>query len=109
MALALTDLGSLDFRQKRTDEARQNFEDTLKIYRQLAQQDPDAYLPNVATTLNILGFIDGGQNRIEDARAEYQEALSILRKLARGDHRYAGEATRVETNLQQLGKGVRAQ
>ena len=30
-------------------EARQHYEEALKIRRQLAQQNPDAYLPDVAT------------------------------------------------------------
>jgi tetratricopeptide (TPR) repeat protein len=91
------------------DEARQHYEEALKSYRQLAQQDPDKYLPYVAGTLNNLGFLDRNQNRIEESRAHYSEALSLFRKLAQGDNKYAGEVARVEASLQELDKKVHSQ
>jgi len=48
MARTLNNLGNLDRLQNRIDEARQHDESALKIYRQLAQQNPDVYVSNVA-------------------------------------------------------------
>jgi len=38
----------------------------LKFYRELAQKNPDVYLPDVAMTLNNLGILDRVQNRTEE-------------------------------------------
>jgi tetratricopeptide (TPR) repeat protein len=55
-ALTLNNLGNLLNRQKRMVEARQDYEEALKTYRQLAQQNPEIYLKWVAITLNNLGL-----------------------------------------------------
>src|SRR4029077_18035993 len=47
----------------------------LQFYRELAQNNPETYLPDVATTLKNLGVLDRGQGRMEEARKEYAEAL----------------------------------
>ena len=54
----------------------------MKTYRELAQKDPQTFLPEVALTLNNLGILDSTQNRIKEARNEYQEALKTYRELA---------------------------
>jgi tetratricopeptide (TPR) repeat protein len=102
-------LGRLDGSQNRLDDAKQNFEDALKIYRRLAQQLPDRYLPGLAMTLNDLAFAEASQNRAEEARAHFEESLSILQKLSQSDRRYAGDVARVEASLQHLNKGNRFQ
>ena len=53
-----------------------------KTYRELAQKNPETYLPYVALTLNNLGNLDRDQNRMEEARKEFEEALQIRRELA---------------------------
>ena len=58
----------MDQSQNRMEEARQRYEEALKIRRQLAQQNSDTYLPYVAATLNDLGNLDSAQNRMEEAR-----------------------------------------
>ena len=63
------------------EEARQEYEEALKIRRQLAQQNPQ-YLPALAMALNDLAFVESRQNRIEESRAHYEEALSLLRNLS---------------------------
>ncbi len=67
--------------QQRTDEARQHLEEALKIRRVQAQQNPDAYLPYLATTLNNLGHLDFRQKRMDEARQHFEEALKIRRAL----------------------------
>src|SRR6476646_6327416 len=68
--------------QNRMEETRKEHEEALKTYRELAQKEPETYLPYVATTLNNPGTIDSAQNRMEAARKEYEEALKIYRLLA---------------------------
>jgi hypothetical protein len=68
--------------EKHLDQSRNDYEEALKIRRQLAQQDPDAYRPYLATTLNDLGILDTLQNRPGDARRHYEEALQSYRQLA---------------------------
>ena len=77
---ATSRLGQLDRLQNRMDEARQHYEEALRSYRQLAQQNPDAYLLDMATALNNLGTVDGIQNRMDDARQHFEEALKIYRQ-----------------------------
>ena len=64
------------------EEARKAYEEALETYRELAQQIPEAYLPDVARTLNSLGLLERTQNRVEEARKAYEEALKTYRELA---------------------------
>ena len=57
------------------------YQEALTTYRQLAQANPSAYLPNVAGTLNNLGNLYRGTQRFSEAEQAYQEALIILRQL----------------------------
>ena len=56
-----------DRKQNRTQEAKQAYEEALQIFREFAQKNPEAYLPDVATTLNDLGVLDRDQMRMEEA------------------------------------------
>ena len=47
--------------QNQTEETRR---EALKTYRELAEKEPETYLPDVAATLNDLGIFDSDQNRI---------------------------------------------
>ena len=49
--------------QNQTEESRR---EALKTYRELAEKEPEIYLPDVAATLNDLGILDSDQNRKED-------------------------------------------
>ena len=53
----------------------------MKYFRALAQQNPDAYLPNVAETLMNLGNHERTQNQIEAARQHYEQSSRIYRQL----------------------------
>ena len=68
--------------EQRMQEARRHFERALQLRRELAQQNPATYVPDMATTLNNLGNLDRLQNRTEDARHHYEEALEIHRQMA---------------------------
>src|SRR5438270_849470 len=78
-------LGIPDRDQNRMEEARKEYEEALKIYRELAQKNPETYLPDVATMLNNLGILDSAQNRMKEGRKKYDEALKIYRELAQKD------------------------
>jgi tetratricopeptide (TPR) repeat protein len=82
LAETLDNLGILDRRQGRMEEARKEYAGALQTYRELAQENPETYQPGVAQTLNDLGVLDCAQGRMEEARKEYAEALQILRELA---------------------------
>src|SRR4029077_18050372 len=45
--------------------------------RELAQKEPETYLPEAAQTLNNLGIVDSAQNRAEEARKAFAEAVKI--------------------------------
>ena len=68
--------------QNRMEETRKEHEEALKTYRELAEKEPDTYLPEVAQTLNDLGIVDSAQNRAEEAWKAFAEALKIYRELA---------------------------
>ena len=76
------DLKSFGTDRERMDQARQDFERALELRRPLAQQNPNAYLPEMARTLNNLGNLDRIENRIDEARQHGEEALNIYRQLA---------------------------
>jgi tetratricopeptide (TPR) repeat protein len=66
--------------QNRMEETRKEHEEALKTYRELAQKEPETYLPEVAQTLNNLGIVDSAQNRAEEAQKAFAEALKIYRE-----------------------------
>ena len=67
----------------RFGEARQHYEAALKMYQELAKQNPEAYLLNVAATLNNLGILLSDINELKQAQEYYEEALQICRELAK--------------------------
>ena len=81
-ASTLNNLGVLDPNQSQAEEARKQYAEALQIYRQLVQEYPETYRPNLAETLNNLGLLDSHHGRVEEARNEYAEALQIRRELA---------------------------
>ena len=48
----------------------------------VGQENPNAYLEDVAETLNELGNVSRDQNRMQEAGKAYEEALTIRRTLA---------------------------
>ncbi len=74
---------NLDTGQNRVEEARHHFERALELRRQLAEQNPSVYLPDMATTLNNLGNLDRLENQPQEARRHYEEALKIHQQLAK--------------------------
>jgi tetratricopeptide (TPR) repeat protein len=81
-ATFLNNLAVLHKAQNKYEEALAEYEEALKIRRQLAEVNPNTYLPDVAMTLNNLAVLHSDQNKYEEALAEYEEALKIRRQLA---------------------------
>jgi tetratricopeptide (TPR) repeat protein len=78
-------LGNLDSDQSLIKEGQKEYEEALKIYRELARKNPETYLADVAMILNNLGILDIAQNRMKEARIEYEEALKTYAELAQKD------------------------
>ena len=65
------------------NEARKEYAEALKMFRELANKEPETYLPYVAATLNNLGILDRAQNRPEEAGKAFEKALKIYEDFAK--------------------------
>jgi tetratricopeptide (TPR) repeat protein len=100
IAWTLNNLANLDQKQNRHEAARKGYEQALKIRRDLAQKNPDTYLPDVGETLNNLAVLDRKQNRQEAARRGLEEALNTYRDLAqKNPDSYLPDVTTILNNL----------
>ena len=63
------------------EKARRHYEEVLQALRELAKKNPEAYKPDVATTLNNLGNLLRNTNDLKQAKDYYEEALQIRREL----------------------------
>jgi tetratricopeptide (TPR) repeat protein len=66
----------------RREEALRATQEAVDAYRGLAQQRPDAFLPDLARALNNLGAMQSNLGRREEALRATQEAVDIRRGLA---------------------------
>jgi tetratricopeptide (TPR) repeat protein len=66
----------------RRAEALEATQEAVDLYRRLAQQNPDAFLPNLARSLNNLGKVLSEMGRRAEALEATQEAVEIRRQLA---------------------------
>ena len=57
------------------------YAESLTIWRRLMQENPDAFAPDVAGTLNNLAILHADTQCQAQAEAEYEEALAIYRRL----------------------------
>lgn len=64
-------------------EATGAYREAAKIYRELAAQEPDTYLPYLAMSLNNLGVCLRNLGRLGEALVATEEAVRIRRQLAR--------------------------
>jgi tetratricopeptide (TPR) repeat protein len=70
---------------KQYDECLTLCEDVLSIYGELAETNPEAYLPNLAKTLNNLANLHSELHKLcgyVEAEKEYEKALEIYREFA---------------------------
>ena len=66
----------------RLEEALTAIDEAVSVYRVLAEARPDAFLPNVAGSLNNQSTMLSGLGRREEALAAINEAVSVYRVLA---------------------------
>ena len=103
----LNNLGALYRNTSRFTDAEQAHTEALQTYRDLARQNPQAYLPNVATTLNNLGNLYGITSRFLEAEQAYTEALQTYRDLARQNPQaYLPDVAMTLNNLSVLYRGT---
>jgi tetratricopeptide (TPR) repeat protein len=63
LAQTLNNLGVLHNEQNRMEESGKEFDEALKLRRDLTQKNPEVYLPDLAQTLNNLGLFNLKQDR----------------------------------------------
>ena len=71
LSVRLSDLG-------RREEALAQAEEAVRLYRQLAQARPDAFLPNLARSLAVLATCLAALERHSDATQATSEAIGLL-------------------------------
>ena len=79
------DLGLYLHEQKLYHLVEDYYVQSLKELRERATANPDAFLPDVAMTLNNLANLHSDLNRFEMAEKEFKEALEIYRELAKAN------------------------
>ena len=103
MATTLNNLGALDHAQNRWQEARKALDETLKTYRELAEKNPETYLPDVALALNNFGILFSSQHQTEEVRRAFEEALKIYETYAKQNpEQFSSDVKRVKTLLEEL-------
>jgi tetratricopeptide (TPR) repeat protein len=66
----------------RREEALEQAEEAVRLYRELAGQRPDAFRPDLAGSLNNLAAILSDLGRREEALEQAEEAVRLYRELA---------------------------
>jgi hypothetical protein len=76
--MSLHNIGSMLSDLGRREEARAASQEALAIRRRLAEARPDAFLPELATSLGVVSEILAGLSRRAEAAQAAQHALQIL-------------------------------
>ena len=77
---SLNNLAALQEETNRYAEAEANYAEALKLLRELAKKNPDAYLPFLSMSLSNLATLQYKTNRHTEAETKYTEALKIMRE-----------------------------
>ncbi|MCL2291366.1 MAG: tetratricopeptide repeat protein [Bacteroidetes bacterium] len=85
VAFTLNDLANLQRDNKEFSVALQNFEEALRMRKELAVENPKVYLKYVASTLHNLGNLHNNLNDHPEAFRHYEESLKIREELAKED------------------------
>ncbi len=80
--MSLNNLASMLSNLGRHEEALATADDALRFYRQLAQQRPAAFLPDLARSLNNLAIMLNALGRHQEALSRAEEASISRRQLA---------------------------
>ncbi|MCK5177868.1 MAG: tetratricopeptide repeat protein [Candidatus Aenigmarchaeota archaeon] len=76
------ELGRTYYNTNQFNQAEKNYQEALKIRRQLSEKNPYIYLSDVAMMLNNMATLQDKKNETEKAEKNYQEALKIRRQLS---------------------------
>ena len=87
VATVLNNLALLHSHKNEMVIAEQEYQEALRIYRELAVENPRFFLFHVATTINNLALLHSNKNEMMIAEQEYQEALEIYRIFAQENPR----------------------
>jgi tetratricopeptide (TPR) repeat protein len=82
LAATLNNLANVLSRLGRREEALSKAQEAVRIYEQLAQARPDAFLPDLAMSLNNLAIRLSDLGQREEALSKAQEAVRIREQLA---------------------------
>lgn len=105
LALSAKDVQEFETDEQRVGQARELYLQGLALCRELAQQNPGAYIPDVAYTLINLGNLERAQSNIEKARQYFHEAVQIHARLMESNlDPYPEDAAVALTNLGDLEK-----
>ncbi len=93
----------------RHKEALEKAQEAANIYRQLAEDNPQAFMPNLAMSLNNLATFLSELGRREEALEKAQEAADIYRQLAEDNPQafmpyLAGSLNNLANILSELGR-----
>ena len=84
--MTLNNLANLHSDTNKHKEAEEEYGEALIYYRQLAEKNEDAFLPDVARTLCNYSILHIYQNNLKKAEKEAQESLEIYKKMAEKSH-----------------------
>jgi len=82
IAAVLHNLGKAHDDINEYPKALEEYEEALKIFRSLENDNPKEYLPFVANTLNCLGGLHSDNKEYSEALNKYEEALEIFKQLS---------------------------
>ena len=78
-------LCDLYVKTNRYSQAEENYNEALKIYRLLAVEERDFFIPCISQTLEELARLHLKQNRFSEAEAELNEAINICQNLSESE------------------------
>jgi tetratricopeptide (TPR) repeat protein len=88
--MTLNNLANLQKKLNQNQEALKNYNKALKLYRELAKKNPDAFNYYVATTLNNLAILQEKLNQNQEALKNFKESLEIRKDLAKKNPKVFG-------------------
>lgn len=74
-------LGEFQYKNKKYPKATKSYQKALELYRALAKQDQQTFLPSVISSLNLIAVLLQQINRHDESQAMLQEANEIRLKL----------------------------
>ena len=87
--------------------AKSHYKEVLQELRELAEQNPEVYKPDVAMTLNNLGILFCDTNDFKQSQIYYEEALQLYQELSKQNpEAYKPDVAMTLNNLGEMFKGI---